>query len=184
MSRVFFNPHARNRIDEDTPGRAPMRFHERLPGYAPTPLVEAPGLARRLGLRAVLVKDESWRLGLPAFKILGASWATYQLAIQRLGSEPKWRTLDELRAQLQALGPITLMTATDGNHGRALARVARLFGFEAAIFVPAGTVPARIDAIASEGADVTVVDGSYDDAVRRAASLEDVFVLLTGEEAE
>ncbi|MEX0750252.1 MAG: pyridoxal-phosphate dependent enzyme [Dehalococcoidia bacterium] len=169
MPRVFFNPHARERIVERGSGREPMRFHERLPGYAPTPLVAAPGLAERLGVASVLVKDESSRLGLPAFKLLGASWATYQLAIRRLGHEPQWRTLDELRAHFAVLRPLALTTATDGNHGRAVAHVARLFGFEARIFVPAGTAQARIDAIASEGATVTVVDGSYDDAVRRAA---------------
>jgi diaminopropionate ammonia-lyase len=147
-----------------------MRFHERLPGYATTPLVEAPGLARRLGVASVLVKDESSRLGLPAFKVLGASWATYQLAIRLLGAEPQWHTLDDLAANFNALRPLTLATATDGNHGRAVARVARLFGFEARIFVPRSTVTARIDAIASEGANVTIVDGSYDDAVRCAVS--------------
>jgi diaminopropionate ammonia-lyase len=170
MPRVYFNPHARNRIDEQASGRAPMRFHERLPGYAATPLVEAPSIARRVGIASVLVKDESSRLGLPAFKVLGASWATYQLAIRRLGREPAWETLDELRAAFAPLRPLALMTATDGNHGRAVARVAKLFGFDARIFVPLGTVQARIDAIASEGASVTVVDGSYDDAVRRAAN--------------
>jgi diaminopropionate ammonia-lyase len=170
MPRVFFNPRARHRISDDVPGRAPMRFHERLPGYATTPLVEAAGLARRLGVSSVLVKDESSRLGLPAFKVLGASWATYQLAIRRLGFEPEWQTLDELRTRFDALRPLALATATDGNHGRAVAHVARLFGFEARIFVPAGTAAARIDAIASEGATVTIVDGSYDDAVRRAAA--------------
>jgi diaminopropionate ammonia-lyase len=145
MARVFFNPHAREHIDDDAPGRAPMRFHARLPDYAPTPLSEAPGLAHRLGVRSVLVKDESARLGLPAFKILGASWAAYQLAIRRLGFEPQWRTIDELRTHLEALRPLTLTTATDGNHGRAVARVARLFGFDARIFMPAGTAQARVN---------------------------------------
>ena len=169
MPRIYFNPHVRERIDGAPPGRAPLGFHERLPGYAPTPLVEAPALARRLGIASVLVKDESSRLGLPAFKVLGASWATYQLAIRRLGCEPAWRSLDELRDAFAALRPLALTTATDGNHGRAVAHVARLLGFDARIFVPRGTVQSRIDAIASEGATVTIVEGSYDDAVRRAA---------------
>jgi diaminopropionate ammonia-lyase len=169
MPRVFFNPNARGHVDGPVPDRGPMRFHQRLAGYRPTALREAPKVARRLGIGAVLVKDESSRLGLPAFKVLGASWATYQLAIRRLGAEPAWSTLDELRAHFEPLRPLALATATDGNHGRAVAHVARLFGFEARIFVPAGTVQARIDAIGSEGADVIVVSGSYDDAVRRAA---------------
>ncbi|HEY7832683.1 MAG TPA: diaminopropionate ammonia-lyase [Ktedonobacterales bacterium] len=149
-----------------------LAFHRRLPGYAPTPLVDAPTLAARLGVGRVWVKNESSRLGLPAFKMLGASWATYRALAARLGGslEP-WETIDELRAKVEALEPMTLAAATDGNHGRAVARMARLLGFAARIFVPAGTAAARIEGIASEGAEVAVVDGSYDDAVARAADL-------------
>jgi diaminopropionate ammonia-lyase len=80
-----------------------------------------------------------------------------------------WRTIDELAAHLAPLKPLTLVTATDGNHGRAVAHVAALLGFSARIFVPAGIAQARIDAIAGEGASVEVVDGTYEDAVARAA---------------
>ena len=148
-----------------------MAFHRRLPGYAPTPVVDAPGLAAALGVSKLSVKDESHRLGMPAFKILGASWAVYRLLVSRLGHEPEWATLDELRAAFAPLGPLTLVAATDGNHGRAVARMASLLGYDARILVPAGTATARIDAIASEGAQVTVVDGTYDDAVRASAEL-------------
>src|SRR6185436_1372353 len=99
----------------------------------------------------------------PAFKMLGASWATYRVLVERLGAEPAWASVDELRRALAPLGALSLTAATDGNHGRAVARMARLLGYGARIFVPAGTVAARIDGIASEGAVVTVVDGSYDD---------------------
>jgi diaminopropionate ammonia-lyase len=109
------------------------------------------------------VKDESHRLGMPAFKILGASWAVYRLLVSMLGHEPAWGTLDELRAGLAPLGTLTLVAATDGNHGRAVARMAALLGYDARILVPAGTAAARIDAITSEGAQLTVVDGTYDD---------------------
>ncbi|HEY3661795.1 MAG TPA: diaminopropionate ammonia-lyase [Chthoniobacterales bacterium] len=141
-----------------------------MPDYAPTPLLDAPGIARRLGIRQLLVKDESSRLGLPAFKILGASWAVYRTLETRFGQplEP-WDSLADLTAKLAPLRPLTLVTATDGNHGRAVARVAALFGLAARIFVPAGTAQARIDGIASEGAQVEMVDGTYDDAVERAA---------------
>ena len=147
-----------------------LAFHQRLPGYLPTPLREAASLAAACGVARVLVKDESERLGLPAFKVLGASWATYRLAEKLLGTslEP-WTNLEDLKAKLSPLRPLTLVTATDGNHGRAVARVARWFGFESRIFVPAGTVTARIVGIESEGARVTVIDGSYDDAVAAAA---------------
>jgi len=159
--------------------QAPLAFHRRLPGYAPTRLVDAPGLAEELGLRAVSVKDESERLGLPAFKILGASWAVYNLLVDRLGVEPAWRDLDELRAAVEPLGALKLVAATDGNHGRAVAHMAHLFGYDAEILVPAGTADARIRGIESEGARVTVIHGTYDDAVAASAALarDDVLVV-------
>jgi diaminopropionate ammonia-lyase len=149
---------------------AVRKFHQRLPSYAPTSLIDVPELAHALGIGQLLIKDESTRLGLPAFKILGASWAVYRALEIRLGQslEP-WRTIDELAGKLESLRPFTLATATDGNHGRAVARVAALFGFQARIYVPAGTVPARINAIASEDARVEVVNGTYEEAVARAA---------------
>jgi diaminopropionate ammonia-lyase len=165
----YFNPAAQPMLKDDPPTREPLTFHARLPGYAPTPLVAAPALAERLGVGRVWVKDESARLGLPAFKILGASWAVYRALAARLGDVGDWDTLAALRARLSPLGHLTLVAATDGNHGRAVARMAALLGYGAHILVPAGTAQARIDAIAGEGAAVTVVDGSYDDAIARSA---------------
>lgn len=127
-------------------------FHRAMPGYAPTELRKVPELAEEIGVGEVWLKLETERFGLPAFKILGASWAAERL----LGCRA-----------------VTLVTATDGNHGRAVARVAAMRGLPAHILVPAGTAQARIDGIASEGAEVEVVDGSYDDAVRRASALAD-----------
>ncbi|MFI9307308.1 diaminopropionate ammonia-lyase [Streptomyces triculaminicus] len=139
------------------PAPAAVReFHASLPGYRPTRLAELPGLASELNVRRLFVKDESTRLGLPAFKALGASWAIH-------------RTL----AGRDTSTPVTLVTATDGNHGRAVARMARLLGQHAHVFVSAGVHPAAADAIAGEGARVTRVDGSYDEAVRRAAAVAD-----------
>jgi diaminopropionate ammonia-lyase len=129
-------------------------------------------VARDLGLAEVVVKDESERLGLPAFKMLGASWAAYRALCQRLGAEPEWTDVEQLPRAFEALHPLTLTTATDGNHGRALARFATFAGLDAHILVPAGTVEARIDAIRSEGATVEVVRGSYEDAVERAAQAD------------
>jgi diaminopropionate ammonia-lyase len=154
-----------------SPNAAPIAFHRRLPGYAPTRVVDAPGLADDIGVASLAVKDEAGRLGLPSFKILGASWAVYRLLVGRLGREPEWRDLDELRAAFAPLGRLSLVAATDGNHGRAVAHMARLLGYESRILVPAGTAHARIDGIASEGAAVTVIDGTYDDAVRASAEL-------------
>ena len=139
-------------------------FHRSLPGYAATPLREAPGLATRTGAARVLVKDESNRLGLPAFKILGASWATYRALLEHL-DRPVGTPLDSLAGT-----DVVLATATDGNHGRAVAHVAAHLGIACRIFVPAGTSQARIDAIVAEGATCEVVDGTYEDAVATAAS--------------
>src|SRR6266446_1156894 len=89
-----------------SPDDAPLDFHRRLPGYAPTRLVDAPELARYLGVGKLWVKDESRRLGLPSFKILGASWATYCVLAARLGGElDDWVDLDDLAARLRPLRP-------------------------------------------------------------------------------
>lgn len=155
------------------PGPEVRDFHRRLPGYGPTPLRDVPALAEAGDVGRVLVKDESARLGLPAFKVLGASWATYRLLCERLGGEPAWDSLDDLAAIVaDRLGPLRLVTATDGNHGRALARVARWLGLDATILVPEGTAPARIEALAAEGAEVVVEPGTFDDAVAIAAAME------------
>jgi diaminopropionate ammonia-lyase len=185
--RVLRNPHhapaavpcpAAGTVDQVR--RAPARsFHRRLPGYRATPLRQAPAIAAKLGLDRLWIKDETVRLGLPSYKILGASWAAYRLLAERLGHEPDWTGLAQLRAALQPLGRATLVAATDGNHGRAVARSARWFGLRARILVPAGTAPARIAAIGSEGAAVEVVTGDYDDAVTRAredAGADDIVV--------
>lgn len=152
----------------------PRDFHQRLPGYAPTPVVDLPDLARELGIGRISAKIETERFGLPAFKILGASWATYRELCRRLsGLEGRWQTLDDLRREVSALGELTFVAATDGNHGRAVAHMAALLGQRSHILVPAGMAQARIAAIEDEGATVQVVDGSYDDAIAISAALAD-----------
>ncbi len=126
-------------------------FHAALEGYGPTPLRELPGVAAELGVGAVALKDESRRLGLPAFKVLGAAWA-----VERA-----------LREQPTAHA---LVAASAGNHGRAVAHVAALRGLRCRVHLPARSAPARREAIAAEGAEVVVVDGSYEDAVAQAAA--------------
>jgi diaminopropionate ammonia-lyase len=148
-----------NPLREERPaieGSDPFSFHSALAGYAPTPLIDAPALASELDVGRIVLKFERERFGLPAFKMLGASWAAHRL----LGDAPPDPA-------------VKLVAATDGNHGRAVARVARMNGIGAHILVPRGTAQARIDAIAGEGAHVEVVDGTYDDAVRRSADMAD-----------
>lgn len=169
-SGVHVNPLAGELPALEVPALEVLDFHRRLPGYAATPLLSLPSLAAELGIGSLLAKCESERFGLPAFKMLGASWATYRAVRERLGRDPEpWTDLRELAKQLEGLLPFALAAATDGNHGRAVARMAHLLGFGARIFVPEGTTPNRIDAIASEGADVVVVPGGYDAAVARSA---------------
>ncbi|HEY3483756.1 MAG TPA: diaminopropionate ammonia-lyase [Ilumatobacteraceae bacterium] len=149
-----------NRSDPAWAPRAPdaaaRAFHERLAGYDVTPLAELPAIARRLGVGRVFAKDESRRLGLPAFKALGASWAVR-------------RVLDRIGAS----DPVTVVSATDGNHGRAVARFAVQFGQRATVLVPTGVHPEAVRAIRAEGAEVVQVDGTYDDAVEMAGRLGD-----------
>jgi diaminopropionate ammonia-lyase len=180
--RTLINPNAGEVLDGPRPDRAPLRFHHRLPDYEETPLVDAPKLAGALGVGKVFVKDESGRLGLPAFKVLGASWAVYRALEERLGEDfGDWEEIGELRERLEPVRPLSLVAATDGNHGRAVARVARLLGLRAKIFVPDNMAPARRKSIAEEGAEVIVVDGTYDEAVERSAAEEGESALLVSD---
>jgi len=165
---VTSNP-LREQRDWPAPPAEIAAFHRRMPAYSPTLLLDAPDLASNLGIGRLLIKAETRRMGLPSFKILGASWATYKALCAHIGREPEpWGNINELAANLAHLRPFTLATATDGNHGRAVSFMARLLGFNARIFVPHGMARARIEAMEAEGAVITVVNGDYDDAVERA----------------
>jgi diaminopropionate ammonia-lyase len=169
MPLITPNP-LRGAVEVDPIDPAVTAFHARMPAYSPTMLFDVPELAEQLGVGRLLIKAETRRMGLPSFKILGASWATYRAICEHIGYQPEpWRNINELAANLEHLRPFALATATDGNHGRAVAFMARLLGFDCHVFVPKGMVEARIQAIRSEGAVVTVVDGTYDEAVARSA---------------
>jgi diaminopropionate ammonia-lyase len=128
-----------------------LAFHRELDGYVPTPLTDLPEVAARLGVGRVVAKDESTRLGLGAFKGLGASWAVRMAVADRQGA-----------------APLTVIAATDGNHGRAVARFARNLGHRASVYIPRGVHPTAVQNILEEGADLFRVDGTYDDAVAAA----------------
>lgn len=157
----------------------PTAFHRTLPGYAVTALYDVPRIAELLGVGRVLIKDESERLGLPAFKMLGASWATARAIRREWFPHLTELNLTALRGALSANPGRGLAAATDGNHGRGVARMARLLGLRCTIFVPAGTAEARSSDIESEGATVITVEGSYDDAIARSAAeaSDDVLVI-------
>jgi diaminopropionate ammonia-lyase family len=142
------------------------KFHQSLTGYTPTPLTPLPSLATALGVRAVLVKDESNRLGLPSFKVLGASWGTYRAVAAYLGL-PTTVALDGMASRAKERG-VVLFAATKGNHGRAVASMARILGIEARIYVSESMDLATRGRISGEGAEIVTVDGDYDQAVLEA----------------
>lgn len=169
--QIHANTHATATIAvPDVTAPEPIDFHRLMPGYAETPLLDTPAIARALGVRRVLVKDESTRMGLPSFKMLGASWATASAVCRDwLDSSGGVLAPAEIAARIPEPQSRRLVAATDGNHGRGVARMAKLLGVACTIYVPQGTAASRIADIESEGAVVHVVDGSYDDAITVSA---------------
>lgn len=150
-------------------------FHRALPDYNETQLHALPSVASELGLSHVFVKDESTRFGLPAFKILGASWAIHKAVCQRLNI-PVTATLEDVRNALSsarsARQEIRLVTCSEGNWGRACARMAKILRVQATIYVPGFMSEYTQNLLRGEGAEVTVLkDGSYDDSI--AATRQD-----------
>lgn len=141
-------------------------FHSQLPEFARTPLVSLEDLAAELGVKAVHVKDESSRLGLPAFKILGASWGTCRAITAHFGLPVDAPFEDVARCAQEH--SVVLFTASAGNHGRAIAAMARMLGTKANIFVPRSIEANVVRLIASEGAEVTVSPLDYDGAMMEA----------------
>jgi len=149
-----------------------QRFHNQLPNYLPTKLVSLNGLARAWGRGELLIKDESTRFDLNAFKVLGGSYAVACLICRELEidiEETSYRHLTS-DAVHRSIKHMTLATATDGNHGRGVAWAAQQLGLKAFIYVPKGTARSRIENIRAHGASVEVTDLNYDDAVRLASS--------------
>lgn len=180
---LFTNPRAVSAIEtRPASGPAPIDYHRMMPGYRQTPLLDAPLIATRLGVSRVLVKDESTRLGLPSFKMLGASWATaFAVRQQWLGGVEEILSPEQLRERIPNRSEKRLAAATDGNHGRGVARMAKLLDVSCTIFVPKGTADSRIADIEGEGAEVRVVDGSYDDAIRVSAEEADESTIVVSD---
>lgn len=145
-------------------------FHRQIPSYQMSPLKSLSHLAEMIGVGGIWVKDESARLNLNSFKGLGGSFAIYRFIRAYLGldDEAELTFADLLSPAIHAkIQNITFATATDGNHGRGVAWAARQLGCRAIIYVHKETSQARIQAIANNGAEVRVVNGTYDDAVRQ-----------------
>jgi len=150
---------------------AVREFHRSFPMYAPTSLAHLPNTARQLGVGDLYVKDESFRFGLNAFKVLGGSYAMGNYLAGRLGrdiAQTDYAALTSPEAKAQ-LGELTFVTATDGNHGRGVAWAARQFGQKSVVYMPKGSAAERLENIRSEGADASITELNYDDAVRLAA---------------
>ena len=147
-------------------------FHKSFPQYSVTPLAKLDKMAERLGLGGVYVKDESYRFGLNAFKVLGGSFAMARYIAEKLGRDVSEMTYDYLTSQkfLDEFGQATFYTATDGNHGRGVAWAAKKLGQKSVVHMPKGSTKQRFDAIAAEGAAVTIEELNYDDCVRLAAA--------------
>ena len=147
-------------------------FHKSFPQYSVTPLQKLSALASYLGVKGIYCKDESYRFGLNAFKVLGGSYAMGRYIAKELGrdiSQLPYNVLssDKLREEF---GQATFFTATDGNHGRGVAWAANRLGQKAVVRMPKGTTKTRFDNIVKEGATVTIEEVNYDDCVRMAAA--------------
>ena len=150
-------------------------FHESFPQYCITPLANLQEMAKYLGLKTLCIKDESYRFGLNAFKVLGGSFAMAKYIAKELGRDVSEMTYDYLTsaALKEEFGQATFCTATDGNHGRGVAWAANKLGQKAIVHMPKGSSKTRFDNIAKENAKVTIEEVNYDECVRIAAAEAD-----------
>ncbi|EKO1912721.1 diaminopropionate ammonia-lyase [Clostridium botulinum] len=147
-------------------------FHQSFPQFTKTPLVNLDNLAKHLGIAGVYVKDESYRFGLNAFKVLGGSFSMGKYLAKRLGKDISELSYEKLTSEeaRKKLGDITFITATDGNHGRGVAWTATQLNQKSIVYMPKGSSLTRLENIRKEGAKASITEFNYDDAVRLAAS--------------
>ena len=149
-------------------------FHQSVPGYAPTPLTELKDYAAACGVRSVLIKDESKRFGLNAFKGAGGVYAVNRVICEHLGIDPAESTLEMLQSSpyKEEIAKMVFITTTDGNHGKGVSWAAGLLGCKSYVYMPVGSVEVRAQAIRDAGsAEVKITDMKYDDCVRYTAAL-------------
>lgn len=147
-----------------------LDFHKSIKGYRPTPLQNLKGMATVCGIADMFVKDESYRLELNAFKVLGGAYAIARYIASQLGENiadlPFKRMIsDEIKNKL---GEITFVTATDGNHGRGVAWAASKLKQHSVVYMPKGSSPERLEKIKELGADASITEFNYDRAVAHA----------------
>lgn len=145
-------------------------FHKSFPEYEVTPLQSLNELSNELGVSSIWVKDESYRFGLNAFKVLGGSYAIGKYLADKLDMDISELSFEKLRSKemKDKLGEITFVTATDGNHGRGIAWAARQLGQKSVVFMPKGSSQVRLNNIKKEGSEALITNLNYDDAVRFA----------------
>ena len=155
-------------------------FHKTLPGYSPTPLVNLKHFAREIGIQDCYIKDESKRLGLNAFKALGASYAMAEEIKKYIPEEKSNLSFDLIKSHKKYIQDLTFVTATDGNHGRAVAWCAQQYGCRAVVFMPRGTSEIRLKAILDHKANAKITDLNYDETVKFAETeaIKNDWVLL------
>lgn len=153
-------------ISEDTIKKV-NQFHKGFDEYSVTPLHSLEALANHLGVKNIFLKDESYRFGLNAFKVLGGAYAVGHYLANKLGIDISEVSFEYLRSKevKEELGEITFVTATDGNHGRGVAWAANQLGQKSVVYMPKGSSPIRLNNIRKEGSDASIIDGNYEDAV-------------------
>ncbi len=181
---VYINHSADNWVYKPSPSELESqknirKFHESFPGYEITPLVPLPEIAKLLGVKHVFLKNEANRMGLPSFKLLGASWGVFRTLTDAFNL-PLSTSLEDLIKTVHRIGGpnVTLVATTDGNHGRAVARMARVFQIKCEIFVPKYVpIPARNNILGemkgrpAGSIKVHEIDGTYDDSLRVACAV-------------
>lgn len=159
----FRNPSAKDWKCTNSLDPAILTFHQALPDYAKTPLTPLNHLAKEVGVGHIFLKDEGNRFGLPAFKILGASWAVHR-AVAAQTRQPTTTSLNDLSQAARGKG-ISIVTTSEGNWGRAVARMGRYLGIAVTVYVPRYMDGTTREKIQREGAEVILHKGEYDDCL-------------------
>ena len=155
-------------------------FHKTLPGYLPTPLLNLRHFAQEIGIGDCYIKDESQRLGLNAFKVLGASYAMAEEIKKYVPEGQSNLSFESIKSHKTSIKDLTFVTATDGNHGRAVAWCAEQYGCRAVVFMPKGSSQIRLKAILEHKAKAEITELNYDETVKYAESeaIKNNWVLL------
>ncbi len=170
-SKYYKSPKSKTEAFSNNEVKKIRYFHSTIPGYFPTPLRGLNNFAKRINVKKIYIKDESYRFGLNAFKVLGGSFAIAQYLAQKLEkdiSEMPFAIMisNDVRKKL---GEVVFATTTDGNHGRGIAWTARMLKQKAVVYMPKGSAQIRLENIQAEGAQAKIINANYDDAVRITA---------------